>query len=133
MVKFGMTLSSEEHGPKRLVELAGLAEQNGFDFVSISDHFHPWIDAQGHSPNVWPVSGAIAERTTSIEVAVGVTCPTVRIHPVVLAHLTATTASLLDGRFVWGVGSGEALNEHVVAADGRRRPSGSRCWPRRSP
>jgi G6PDH family F420-dependent oxidoreductase len=109
-----MTLSSEEHGPRRLVELAGLAEQNGFDFVSVSDHFHPWIDAQGHAPNVWPVLGAIAERTASIEVAVGVTCPTVRIHPAILAHLTATAAGLLEGRFVWGVGSGEALNEHVL-------------------
>jgi G6PDH family F420-dependent oxidoreductase len=109
-----MTLSSEEHGPQRLVELAELAERNGFDFVSISDHFHPWVAAQGHSPNVWPVLGALAERTESLEVAVGVTCPTTRIHPAILAHLTATTAALLEGRFVWGVGSGEALNEHVL-------------------
>ena len=120
MVKIGMTLSSEEHGPRRLVELAGLAEEHGFDFVSISDHFHPWLDAQGHSPNVWPVLGAIADRTERIEVGVGVTCPTVRIHPVVLAQLTATTALLFDGRFTWGVGSGEALNEHIL---GIRWPS----------
>lgn len=115
-----MTLSSEEHGPRRLVELAGLAEEHGFDFVSISDHYHPWLDAQGHSPNVWPILGAIAERTDSIDVAVGVTCPTVRIHPAVIAHLVATTASLFDGRFTWGVGSGEALNEHIL---GDRWPS----------
>lgn len=115
MVKIGMTLSSEEHGPRRLVELAGSAEEHEFDFVSISDHFHPWLDSQGHSPNVWPVLGAIADRTERIEVAVGVTCPTVRIHPVVLAQLTATTAMLFDGRFTWGVGSGEALNEHILA------------------
>ena len=120
MTKIGMTLSSEEHGPRRLVELAGMAEREGFDFVSISDHFHPWLPAQGHSPNVWPVLGAIAERTEAIEVAVGVTCPTIRIHPAILAHLTATTARLLDGRFVWGIGSGEALNEHVL---GDRWPS----------
>jgi coenzyme F420-dependent glucose-6-phosphate dehydrogenase len=114
MMKFGMTLSSEEHGPNRLVELAQLAEENGFDFVSISDHYHPWISEQGHSPFVWSVLGAIAQATDSIEVAVGVTCPTVRIHPAVIAQAVATTACLLEGRFVWGVGSGEALNEHIL-------------------
>jgi coenzyme F420-dependent glucose-6-phosphate dehydrogenase len=113
-MKFGMTLSSEEHGPNRLVELAQLAEENGFDFVSISDHYHPWISEQGHSPFVWSVLGAIAQATDSIEVAVGVTCPTVRIHPAVIAQAVATTACLLEGRFVWGVGSGEALNEHIL-------------------
>jgi len=115
MTKFGMTLSSEEHGPARLVELAQLAEESGFDFVSISDHFHPWTNEQGHSPNVWPVLGAIGERTDSIEIAVGVTCPIMRIHPVILAQSVATTACLLEGRFTWGVGTGEALNEHIVA------------------
>ena len=80
--KLGLTLSSEEHTPRRLVELAAEAEQHGFDFVSISDHFHPWIDEQGHSPFVWAVLGGIAERTTDLQVAVGVTCPTTRIHPV---------------------------------------------------
>jgi G6PDH family F420-dependent oxidoreductase len=113
-VRYGMTLSSEEHPPRRLVDIAEMAEDRGFDFVSISDHYHPWIDAQGHSPFVWSVLGAIAERTSSIEVAVGVTCPTVRIHPAVLAQATATTANLLEGRFTWGVGSGEALNEHIL-------------------
>ena len=115
MTKFGMTLSSEEHEPTRLVELAQLAEESGFDFVSISDHFHPWTNEQGHSPNVWPVLGAIGERTDSIEIAVGVTCPIMRVHPVILAQSVATTACLLGGRFTWGVGTGEALNEHIVA------------------
>lgn len=110
----GLTLSSEEHPPTRLVELAGLAEGHGFDFVSISDHFHPWIGEQGHSPFVWSVLGAIAERTESIEVAVGVTCPTMRIHPAIIAQAAATTALLLQDRFVFGVGTGEALNEHVL-------------------
>lgn len=91
-----------------------MAEEHGFDFVSISDHFHPWITAQGHSPFVWTVLGAIAQATDEIEVAVGVTCPTVRIHPAVLAQATATTANLLPGRFTWGVGSGEALNEQIL-------------------
>ncbi|MBA3286803.1 MAG: TIGR03557 family F420-dependent LLM class oxidoreductase [Acidimicrobiia bacterium] len=111
--KFGMTLSSEEHPPRRLLEIAALAEVSGFDFVSISDHYHPWIDEQGHSPFVWSVLGALAERTSTLEVGVGVTCPTVRIHPAVLAQAAATTALLFDGRFTWGVGSGEALNEHI--------------------
>jgi coenzyme F420-dependent glucose-6-phosphate dehydrogenase len=112
--KLGLTLSSEEHGPRRLVELAGEAEEHGFDFVSISDHFHPWLDEQGHSPFVWAVLGAIAERTSDLGVAVGVTCPTTRIHPVILAQAAATVANLLPGRFTWGVGSGEALNEHIT-------------------
>jgi G6PDH family F420-dependent oxidoreductase len=119
MTKFGLTLSSEEHAPRRLVDLAGLAEEHGFDFVSISDHYHPWVDAQGHSPFVWSVLGAIAERTTDVDVAVGVTCPIMRIHPTVLAQATATVGHLLDGRFTWGVGTGEALNEHIT---GRRWP-----------
>jgi G6PDH family F420-dependent oxidoreductase len=113
-VRFGLTLSSEEHPPPRLVEIAELAETTGFDFVSISDHFHPWIDAQGHSPFVWAVLGAISQRTDRLEVGVGVTCPIMRIHPVVLAQATATVANLLPGRFTWGVGTGEALNEHVL-------------------
>jgi G6PDH family F420-dependent oxidoreductase len=113
-IKLGLTLSSEEHGPRRLVELAGAAEEHGFDFVSISDHFHPWLDEQGHSPFVWAVLGAIAERTSELAVAVGVTCPTTRIHPVILAQATATVANLLPGRFTWGVGTGEALNEHIT-------------------
>ena len=119
MTKFGLTLSSEEHAPRRLVEIAAMAEEHGFDFVSISDHYHPWIDEQGHAPFVWSVLGAIAERTSSIDVAVGVTCPIMRIHPAVLAQAAATTGHLLDGRFTWGVGTGEALNEHIL---GQRWP-----------
>jgi G6PDH family F420-dependent oxidoreductase len=114
MVKYGLTLSSEEHPPEHLVKTARAAEGAGFDFVSISDHFHPWLGVQGHSPFVWAVLGAISEATEDIEVAVGVTCPTVRMHPVINAHAVATTARLLKGRFTWGVGTGENLNEHVT-------------------
>lgn len=114
-MKLGLTLSSEEHGPTALVENARMAEEHDFDFVSISDHYHPWISEQGHSPFVWSVLGAIAEATDRIEVGVGVTCPTVRIHPAVMAQAVATTQILLDGRLVWGVGTGEALNEHILA------------------
>ena len=113
-IKYGLTLSSEEHGPARLVDLAVLAEDHGFDFVSISDHYHPWVDEQGHAPFVWSVLGGVAARTSGLELAVGVTCPIMRIHPAVLAQATATTALLAPGRFTWGVGTGEALNEHIL-------------------
>jgi G6PDH family F420-dependent oxidoreductase len=111
--QFGLALSSEEHSPRRLIDIARLAEAAGFEFVSVSVHVHPWIDAQGHSPFVWSIVGAIAEAT-AIDVAIGVTCPIMRIHPAVLAHATATCAELLGQRFTWGVGTGEALNEHVL-------------------
>lgn len=113
-LSLGLTISSEEFAPSRLVEVAVLAEEAGFDFVSISDHYHPWVSEQGHSPFVWTILGAISQATEAIEVAVGVSCPTIRIHPAILAQSVATTGVLLDGRFVWGVGTGEALNEHVV-------------------
>ncbi|HWH33881.1 MAG TPA: TIGR03557 family F420-dependent LLM class oxidoreductase [Acidimicrobiales bacterium] len=114
-VSFGLTLSSEEHPPGELVNNARRAEELGFDFVSISDHFHPWVSAQGHSPFVWSVLGAIAATTERLGVGVGVTCPILRIHPAVLAQASATTALLSEGRFVFGVGTGEALNEHILA------------------
>jgi G6PDH family F420-dependent oxidoreductase len=114
MVKHGLTLSSEEHSPAKLIEIAVVAEDAGFDFVSISDHYHPWIGEQGHSPFVWSLLGALSQATTDLEVGVGVTCPTVRIHPAVNAQAAATAACLLEGRFTWGVGSGEALNEHIL-------------------
>jgi G6PDH family F420-dependent oxidoreductase len=118
--RFGLTLSSEEHSPASLVDQAVAAEAAGFDFVGISDHFHPWIEEQGHSPFVWSVLGAISQATQTLEVGVGVSCPILRIHPVIYAQATATTACLLEGRFTWGVGTGEALNEHVT---GRRWPT----------
>jgi coenzyme F420-dependent glucose-6-phosphate dehydrogenase len=113
-IRFGYTLSSEEHGPTDLVANAVAAEAAGFDFVSMSDHFHPWIGEQGHSPFVWAVLGAVASRTEQLDLAVGVTCPIIRIHPAIVAHAAATTSVLADGRFSLGVGSGEALNEHVL-------------------
>ena len=113
MAEIGAFLSSEEHGPAALVAQAKLAEDAGMHSIFISDHFHPWIDRQGESPFVWSVIGAIS-ATTSHKVTTGVTCPTVRIHPAILAQAAATSQLLLDGRFVFGVGSGEALNEHIL-------------------
>ncbi|MBI2777761.1 MAG: TIGR03557 family F420-dependent LLM class oxidoreductase [Chloroflexi bacterium] len=119
-IRLGYALSSEEHRPVDLVRNAADAEQAGFDFAMISDHFHPWIDRQGQSPFVWSVLGGIAQATSRLVVGTGVTCPTMRIHPAILAQAAATTADLLAGRFWFGVGTGENLNEHVL---GQRWPA----------
>ncbi|MEY2401177.1 MAG: hypothetical protein QOJ08_1288 [Ilumatobacteraceae bacterium] len=113
MTEIGYALSSEEHGPKELLQQARMAEQAGIDSVWISDHFHPWVDDQGHSPFVWSVIGAIA-ASTDLSVLTAVTCPTMRIHPAIIAQAAATSSMLLDGRFELGVGSGENLNEHIL-------------------
>jgi G6PDH family F420-dependent oxidoreductase len=112
-MKLGLFLSSEEWGPVDLVRQAQRGEEAGFHALWISDHYHPWIDEQGHSPFVWGTIGAIAQAT-NMRVTTGVTCPTVRIHPAVIAHAAATASILLEGRFQLGVGSGEALNEHIL-------------------
>ncbi|HEY3671677.1 MAG TPA: TIGR03557 family F420-dependent LLM class oxidoreductase [Acidimicrobiia bacterium] len=119
MTEFGYTLSSEEHAPAALVRNAARAEEVGFEFASISDHYHPWVTAQGHSPFVWSVLGAVAATTETLRVGVGVTCPIMRVHPAIVAQAAATTSLLFDGRFFLGLGTGEALNEHIV---GRRWP-----------
>jgi G6PDH family F420-dependent oxidoreductase len=113
-MKVGYFLSCEEWGPKDLVKLAVKARDAGFEGLWISDHYHPWNDEQGHSPFVWSVIGAIAHATPEMSLTTAVTCPTVRIHPAVIAQAAATSAVLLGGRFRLGVGSGEALNEHIL-------------------
>ncbi|WP_326822161.1 TIGR03557 family F420-dependent LLM class oxidoreductase [Streptosporangium sp. NBC_01756] len=113
-MQVGYKLAAEAFGPAELVRQAVRAEQAGFDFVEISDHFHPWLDNQGHSPFAWTVLGAIAVKTERIGLATGVTCPTIRYHPAIIAQAAATLALLSGGRFTLGVGSGERLNEHVV-------------------
>jgi coenzyme F420-dependent glucose-6-phosphate dehydrogenase len=114
MAAIGYTLSSEEHGPGDLVTYAGLAERAGFDFAAISDHFHPWVNRQGNSPFVWAVLGGVAEATERIRVGTGVTCPTTRIHPAIVAQAAASAAAMMPGRFFLGLGSGENLNEHIL-------------------
>jgi coenzyme F420-dependent glucose-6-phosphate dehydrogenase len=113
-MELGYSLSSEEHPPDELVRHAVAAEQAGFTFALVSDHFHPWTDRQGHSPFVWSVIGAIAEATETLRLGTGVTCPTMRIHPAVVAQAAATCALLMPDRFFLGVGTGENLNEHVL-------------------
>lgn len=120
MTELGYALSSEEHGPTALTDFASRAEAVGFQFALISDHYHPWIGKQGESPFVWTTLGAIARETDDLRVGTGVTCPTIRIHPAIIAQAAATTATLFDGRFFLGVGTGERLNEHVL---GDRWPS----------
>jgi coenzyme F420-dependent glucose-6-phosphate dehydrogenase len=115
MVEVGYSLSSEEWGPRELVDLAERAEQAGFSFALISDHFHPWTSQQGQSPFVWAVIGAIARATRTIRLGTGVTCPINRIHPAIIAQAAATSACMMPGRFFLGVGTGEYLNEHINA------------------
>lgn len=112
-MKIGYFLSCEEYRPDELVEQAVLAERAGFSSLWISDHYHPWNDEQGQSPFVWSVIGAISQAC-SLPVTTAVTCPTVRLHPALVAQAAATSAAMLPGRFVLGVGSGEALNEHII-------------------
>jgi G6PDH family F420-dependent oxidoreductase len=114
-MRIGYFLSSEEYTPAELVQQARLAEHAGCEALWISDHFHPWNDAQGQSPFVWSVIGALSQ-VCSLPVTTSVTCPTIRMHPALVAQAAATASVLLDGRFVLGVGSGEALNEHVTGA-----------------
>jgi G6PDH family F420-dependent oxidoreductase len=113
-LEIGYNLSSEEHSPNDLVKNAQRAEEIGFDFALISDHYHPWLDRQGHSAFVWNVIGAIAHTTNRLRLGTGVTCPIMRIHPAIIAQAAATSAAMMPGRFFLGVGSGENLNEHIL-------------------
>jgi G6PDH family F420-dependent oxidoreductase len=113
MTRYGFFLASEEHTPQELVRQAKLAEEAGFDSLWISDHFHPWLDEQGESGFVWSVIGAVSQ-VTSLPIATAVTCPLLRQHPAIVAQATATSALLTGGGFTLGVGTGEALNEHIL-------------------
>ena len=114
MPQIGYALSSEEHSPNDLIGIAVLAEEAGFGYALVSDHFHPWVDAQGESPFVWSVIGGIARSTERLRLGTGVTCPTMRIHPAIVAQAAATSAAMMPERFFLGVGTGENLNEHIL-------------------
>lgn len=113
-IKIGYTISSEEHGPREMVRLGAAAVEHGFDRIDLSDHFHPWIGEQGESPFVWSILGALAHVDPELRLGTGVTCPTIRIHPAIIAQAAATQSLLSGGRFWLGVGSGENLNEHIL-------------------
>ncbi|MGX4688895.1 LLM class F420-dependent oxidoreductase [Streptomyces sp. JNUCC 63] len=113
MPEYGYHLSCEQYGPADLVEQARMAEQAGFQALWISDHYHPWNEAQGQSPFVWSVIGALSEAV-SLPIETAVTCPTIRMHPAVVAQAAATSAVMTEGRFRLGLGTGEALNEHIL-------------------
>ncbi len=123
MVSIGYALSCEEFGPHELVRLARLAEQAGFERLWISDHYHPWLREQGQSPFVWSVIGALSQ-VTALPISTAVTCPMIRMHPAIVAQAAATASVQCEGRFVLGVGTGEALNEHILGD--RWPPSGVR-------
>ena len=120
MIELGYFLSSEEHKPNRLIDYAQMAEQSGFKFIVISDHFHPWVSEQGQSSFVWSVLGGIAHATEKVNVGTAVTCPIMRIHPALVAQAAATVADMMPGRFFLGLGTGEYLNEHIFGD----------AWPR---
>src|ERR1700730_5055670 len=114
VARFGYSLLGEQSGPRQLVDDAIVGEAAGFDFITVSDHFYPWLDEQGHSPYAWSVLGAMAQVTTRVDLMSFVTCPIRRYHPVVVAQKAATMGVMSNGRFVLGLGAGENLNEHVV-------------------
>lgn len=116
-MQIGYKLATEAFGPQEIVRQAQRAEQAGFDFVEMSDHYHPWFEAQGHSGFTWSMLGAVATTTTDIGIVVGVTCPSFRYHPAIIAQAAATVAILSDGRFTLGLGAGERLNEHVTGQE----------------
>jgi len=114
MLQLGYALSSEEHSPTELVNFAQQAEVAGFEFAMLSDHFHPWTNEQPHSPFAWTVIGAIAQTVRRLRLGTGVSCPTMRYHPAVIAQAAATAAAMMPGRFMLGLGTGENLNEHIL-------------------
>ena len=114
MVSIGYALLTEEHSARDLVRNAVRAEECGFSFATISDHYHPWLDSQGESPFAWSVLGALAQATESLVLGTAVTCPTIRLHPAIVAQAAATVATMAPDRFFLGLGSGENLNEHVL-------------------
>jgi G6PDH family F420-dependent oxidoreductase len=113
-MQVGYKLATEAFGPEQIIEQTVAAEEAGFDFVELSDHYHPWLESQGHSAFTWSLLGAMAARTQRIGLVTGVTCPMIRYHPAVIAQAAATVQIISGNRFTLGVGSGERLNEHVV-------------------
>ena len=115
MAQIGYAAMMEQFHPRELVDLCQKAEAAGFRGVMAADHMQPWTPQQGQAGFVWSFMAAAAERTRG-DIGPGVTCPSFRTHPAVIAQAAATMAAMYPGRFWLGLGSGEALNEHVVAS-----------------
>ncbi len=116
-MRFGLKLMSELRDARTLVDQAQAAEDSGFEFVAISDHFHPWLSDHEHSPFAWSVLGAVAAKTRNLDIATGLTCPIIRYHPAIIAQAAATLATMTDRQFVLAVGAGEKPNEHITGAN----------------
>src|SRR3954466_5421989 len=116
MTRYGYTLMTEQSGPREIVRYSAAAEQAGFDFEVMSDHYSPWLAEQGHAAYAWSMLGAVTQVTERVELMTYVTCPLMRYHPAVVAQKAATVQLLSEGRFTLGLGAGENLNEHVVGA-----------------
>lgn len=114
MARFGFKLMAELRSARELVAHAVAAEEAGFEFVAISDHFHPWLPEHEHSPFAWTVLGAVAQATSELDLATGLTCPIGRYHPAIVAQAAATLGCLTDRQVTLAVGAGERLNEHIT-------------------
>ncbi|HRW36279.1 MAG TPA: TIGR03557 family F420-dependent LLM class oxidoreductase [Aquihabitans sp.] len=114
MARYGLKLMAELRSARELVDHAVAAEEAGFELVAISDHFHPWLPEQGHSPFAWTVLGAVAEATSTLDLATGLTCPIGRYHPAIVAQAAATLGCLTDRQVTLAIGAGERLNEHIT-------------------
>jgi G6PDH family F420-dependent oxidoreductase len=125
MVEIGYKLFTEAHSASKLVNYARLAEDAGFSFLSISDHYHPWISNHGHAGFAWCTIGGISQSTSRVKVSTGVTCPLMRYHPAIVAQAAATAATMMPGRFELGLGTGESLSEHIIRARTARHAPGS--------
>jgi G6PDH family F420-dependent oxidoreductase len=116
-MRYGYTLYCEGNSPRSLIDQAVMAEAAGFDFLVISDHYHPWLNEQNNAGYAWSILGAVAHATSRIDLATMVTCPIIRYHPAIVAQAAATVGVISEGRFTLGLGAGENLNEHVVGRD----------------
>ncbi len=113
MVQFGWKAGPEQYAPTPLLDYAVDAEQAGFETIDVSDHFHPWSEA-GQAPFTWTWLGAVAAKTSRIQMGTGITCPILRYHPSIIAQASATLSSMAPGRVYLSVGTGEALNEYAA-------------------
>ena len=131
MVEIGYKLSSEDTHPLNLIKYAEKAEEAGFNFAMISDHYHPWVNKRNQSPFVWSTLGGISQATEEFKYRTAVTCPTIRVHPAIIAQAAATIATMMPGRFMLGVGSGENLNERVTVIIGHQHRYVLKCLRKR--